>query len=193
MRCGLSLLALGQLALASMFVGVIDLARADYADIWLLIQDSRFPRTIATILTGASLAIAGQIMQLIARNRFVEPMTAGTGQSAVFGVLVVAVFLPGAALGGKMALASGAALCGSLGFLSLSDVCRRRSHYWCRSLGCSMEGTHAMPARMPGLDLLLALCCGVYLTQGARGDWGFTLAFRGQKLVALLLVGVAMS
>ncbi len=117
----LSLLALTLLALVSMFAGVISLLTGEVgmAEVWELIRDSRWPRTAAVILTGASLAVAGQIMQLIARNRFVEPMTAGTGQSAALGVLLVAVFMPGAGIGEKMVLASTAALAGSLGFFAI--------------------------------------------------------------------------
>ncbi|WP_299408661.1 iron chelate uptake ABC transporter family permease subunit [uncultured Roseobacter sp.] len=120
MPIGASLLAVTLLALASLFVGVIDLTHADGAEIWPLIRDSRFPRTVATLLTGASLAIAGQIMQTIARNRFVEPMTAGTGQGAALGILLAVVLVPGAPLSVQMLLASGAALCSSLGFFVLT-------------------------------------------------------------------------
>ncbi|KIC39005.1 iron ABC transporter permease [Ruegeria sp. ANG-R] len=115
----LCLIALAALASVSLFVGVIDLLRVDPAEIWPLIRDSRFPRTVATLLTGASLAIAGQIMQLIARNRFVEPMTSGTGQSAALGVLLTAVLFPTAPIGLKMGLASITALGGSVLFFSL--------------------------------------------------------------------------
>lgn len=117
----ITFLVLGLLALASLFTGAIDLFSTGMSkgEVWALIGDSRWPRTAATMLTGASLAIAGQIMQLIARNRFVEPMTAGTGQSAALGVLLVVFFLPGAGIATKMALASATALFGSLGFFAI--------------------------------------------------------------------------
>lgn len=50
-----------------------------------------------------------------------------------------------------------------------------------------------MHVRLAGLAGLLILCCGAYLTLGARGDWSFVLAHRGQKLAALLLVGMSLS
>ncbi|NVO56739.1 iron chelate uptake ABC transporter family permease subunit [Rhodobacteraceae bacterium B1Z28] len=115
----LCLIALAFLASASLFVGVIDLRQVAPDEVWPLIRDSRFPRTVATLLTGASLAIAGQIMQQIARNRFVEPMTSGTGQSAALGILMTAVFFPTAPIGIKMGLASGAALAGSVLFFAI--------------------------------------------------------------------------
>ena len=112
-------LALFALSVMSLFVGVTDLFRASPQDVWDLIRDSRFPRTVATLLTGASLAIAGQIMQLIARNRFVEPMTSGTGQSAALGILLAVVAFPEGSIALKMTIASLTAFAGSLGFFAI--------------------------------------------------------------------------
>jgi iron complex transport system permease protein len=82
-----------------------------------LLAISRLPRTVAAILTGAGLAIAGLIMQAIARNRFVEPATAGTAQSAELGILLVTVAWPAASLCFKTVVASAAALLGTGIFL----------------------------------------------------------------------------
>ncbi|MEP2920861.1 iron chelate uptake ABC transporter family permease subunit [Sulfitobacter sp.] len=43
------------------------------------------------------------------------------------------------------------------------------------------------------MAVLLLACIIGYLTLGARGNWGFVLPFRGNKLVALVLVAVAIS
>lgn len=121
-RTALGVLALSLLFVGSLFVGATPLSPMDVAtpEARALIWDSRLPRAFAVVLTGASLAIAGQIMQLIARNRFVEPMTAGTGQSAMLGLLVVSVCLPAASVGLKMALSAFAALIGSIGFFAIT-------------------------------------------------------------------------
>ncbi len=121
-RPALGLLLLCLLFVGSLFVGATPLVPADLltAEAWALIRDSRLPRAFAVVLSGAALAIAGQIMQLIARNRFVEPMTAGTGQSAMLGLLLVSLLMPGAEIGVKMALAALAALLGSLGFFAIT-------------------------------------------------------------------------
>lgn len=84
-----------------------------------LLVVSRFPRTAAALITGATLAVAGAIMQMLVRNRFVEPMTAGTGQGAALGILIVTLLLPSAAIFTKMIIASGVALFTSLGFLAI--------------------------------------------------------------------------
>ena len=80
---------------------------------------SRIPRTLALILAGMSMAVAGSIMQMLARNRFVEPSTAGTVESASLGMLVVALFSPGLPPIGKMLIASGFALGGTALFLAI--------------------------------------------------------------------------
>lgn len=96
-----ALLALVALFVVSIFVGVGEVAPRDVftsPDALYLVVASRLPRTLAAVLTGAGLAIAGLVMQTLARNRFVEPTTAGTGQSAALGILLVALLLPSASI-----------------------------------------------------------------------------------------------
>ena len=52
------------------------------------------PRTLALLLAGMSLAVAGLIMQMLVRNRYVEPSTAGTVESATLGILAVTLVAP---------------------------------------------------------------------------------------------------
>ena len=110
------------LSVASLFVGVIDLSWAalwsDPAALELLVV-SRAPRTIAVVISGGALAVSGAIMQMLVRNRFVEPMTAGTGQGAALGILLVTLFAPGASIFVKMVLASLTALSAGAGFLAI--------------------------------------------------------------------------
>lgn len=47
--------------------------------------------------------------------------------------------------------------------------------------------------RLGLLALVLVGCVAAYLTLGAHGNWEFVLPFRGNKLLALLLVSVAVS
>lgn len=113
---------LGLLCLASLLVGVGDMRLAmlgqDPATA-LLFFVSRLPRTAAAVLTGAAMAVAGLIMQVIARNRCVEPATAGTGESAALGLLLMTLFAPGASLFAKMGAASLTALGGTALFLAI--------------------------------------------------------------------------
>lgn len=113
------------LAVISLFIGVSDVslhtlfgkASTDRATEVLLI--SRIPRTLAIILAGMSMAVAGMIMQMLTRNRFVEPSTAGTVESASLGILLVILFAPETPVFGKMLMASVSALAGTALFLRI--------------------------------------------------------------------------
>ncbi|THV12763.1 ABC transporter permease [Rhizobium rhizophilum] len=114
-------LCLALLVVSSLAIGVEDLSfsGADGAmPAGDLLAISRLPRTLAALLCGAGLAVAGQIMQTLTRNRFVEPSTSGTAQSAALGILIVTLFLPAAGLGVKALVASGCALAGTALFLA---------------------------------------------------------------------------
>lgn len=121
-RAGLAAGGLGLLILLSLVVGVGDLRLADLGrdpEAALLLFVSRVPRTAAVVLTGATMAVAGLIMQVIARNRFVEPTTAGTGESAALGLLLMTLLAPAAPIPAKMAVASLTALGGTAIFLAI--------------------------------------------------------------------------
>lgn len=80
---------------------------------------SRLPRTFAIVLTGASMGVAGMMMQILLKNRFVEPSMVGASQSATLGLLLMALLLPAAPLLAKMSVAAVAALLGMLLFMTL--------------------------------------------------------------------------
>ncbi len=84
-----------------------------------LLLYSRLPRTIAIILTGATLAVAGMVLQIVLRNRFLEPNMVGATQSAALGVLLVSIYYPQAPQLIKMSFASIAALVGMTLFILL--------------------------------------------------------------------------
>ena len=111
------------LAVVSLFVGVSEVSLpqllAGGNEAWDLFWISRVPRTLAVILAGTAVAVAGLILQLMVRNRFVEPSTVGTVESATLGILVVTVAIPAAPLMMKMGVASIFALGGTALFLAL--------------------------------------------------------------------------
>ncbi len=107
---------------ASLLTGVIEFGPAaalSDPEALAVMAVSRIPRTLALVLTGATMGVAGMVMQMLARNRFIEPTTAGTGQSAALGILVVAFAWPAAPIWAQMIVASLAAIAGSAGFLLL--------------------------------------------------------------------------
>lgn len=119
--CGLVLVCI--FALCSIFVGVSDvtptklLAGDSYA--WNVFWATRIPRTAALILVGIAMTISGTIMQLLARNRFVEPSTAGTVDSASLGILAVLLLAPDLPVVFKTLVAALFALLGTLVFMAI--------------------------------------------------------------------------
>ncbi|MDP9806474.1 iron complex transport system permease protein [Trueperella bonasi] len=96
-------------------MSIIDilLGRASADDMQILLA-SRLPRTLAIMLSGAAMAVAGLVLQLLVRNRFVEPSTTGVTESAGLGILVVTIFHPTLSLPAKMAVAVVFALLGTV-------------------------------------------------------------------------------
>ena len=126
-RIGLALALVLTLALAvvSLFVGVGSVTPARLwsgeagGRAWQLLLVSRIPRTLALLLAGASLAIAGLVMQTMIRNRFVEPSTAGTTEAASLGFLTVTLLAPGWPVLAKMGVAALFAFAGTALFLRI--------------------------------------------------------------------------
>ncbi|MEM9632838.1 MAG: iron chelate uptake ABC transporter family permease subunit [Pseudomonadota bacterium] len=110
-------LVLGSLATGAADVSLSELFGGGEAGEFLAV--SRLPRTLAAILAGASLAVAGVIMQMLVRNRFVEPATTGTGECAALGLLAMLLLAPEASIFAKMAISSVAAFAGTAIFLAL--------------------------------------------------------------------------
>ena len=108
------LLTLGLLTL-SIFTGVADITDtvgggSEFA--WI----TRVPRTASLLLAGATMAMAGLIMQLMTQNRFVEPTTVGTTEWAGLGLLLTYVILPASGIMTKMTVAIVFAFIGTIVF-----------------------------------------------------------------------------
>lgn len=113
------------LAVTSLFIGVSEVSLAALLSTspadrpMQILLISRVPRTIAIVLAGSAMAVAGLVMQMIVRNRFVEPSTAGTSESASLGFLIATLLVPGWPLMGKMLISAGFALLGTALFLRI--------------------------------------------------------------------------
>lgn len=133
--CGVSLfLGVGNVSLTTL------LDASTRHDAWQLILISRLPRTLALMLAGTSMAVAGLIMQMLVRNRFVEPSTAGTVESATLGILAVTLFAPGTAVFGKMLVAAAFAMAGTALFLSILRRIPLRSPFLVPVVGLVLGG-----------------------------------------------------
>lgn len=112
---GATLLLTVVLTLLSLTVGVADFSWSRlFSDpqVMTVLTVSRGPRTIAIILTGTTLAIAGMLLQIVLTNKFVEPSMIGATQSAALGVLLVTLVMPGLSLFWKIGAAGLTSLAG---------------------------------------------------------------------------------
>lgn len=116
------------LSSVSLFVGVTELSPAD---LWNLNSEqqqilliSRIPRLISIIVAGASLSIAGVIMQQLTGNKFVSPTTAGTMDFARLGILVAMFLFASSGTLTKMSVAFLFALGGTFLFMKILDHIR---------------------------------------------------------------------
>lgn len=114
--------ALVPLTLASLATGAADvdlMSAAHDPQAALVLMQSRLPRTLAVVLTGAALALAGVLVQSLVRNRFVGPDTTGTAEGAALGLLAMTIYAPAAPVWVKMLVASLAALGTTALFLTI--------------------------------------------------------------------------
>ncbi len=122
-RLDIMIILLIVLSIVSMFVGVVELSPGDLFNLTEnqknIIMESRLPRTVAIIISGASLSVSGLIMQQLTRNKFVSPTTAGTMDWARLGILLALMFFPTASLLVKLIFASALSLLGTMLFMQI--------------------------------------------------------------------------
>lgn len=144
-----AVLILAMLSLVSLFVGVIDLgpgALLDDPDAREVFLGSRVPRTLALLLSGSALAVAGLIMQHLTRNRFVSPTTAGTVDAAGVGLLVSTVWFAGAPVMGKVLVSLCFALAGTFLFVWLIQQIQFKDVLFVPLLGLVLGGVYQATA-----------------------------------------------
>ncbi|MFG1343280.1 iron chelate uptake ABC transporter family permease subunit [Xanthobacter autotrophicus DSM 431] len=123
----LGLLGLAALAGASVLIGAggLGLSTLMSGDAGghaaLVLMASRVPRTLSLLFAGMSMGVCAALMQMLFRNRFVEPTTAGTAEAASLGLLLAALVAPGMPMLGKMAVAAAFALAGTVLFLKIVE------------------------------------------------------------------------
>ncbi len=190
-RLALAFAAVLALALWSLFVGVSDVTPATLlaggpdsqaARVFVI---SRIPRTLALILAGVSMSIAGLLMQLMIRDRFVEPSTAGTVDSASLGLLVVTLMAPATPVFGKMLVAAAFAGAGTVLFLKLLERAPLRDVVMVPLIGIMFGGVIGAATALIAYryDLLQML------TAWRMGDFSGVLRGRYE----LLWIGFAMA
>ncbi len=168
------------LVLVSLFVGVtdispLDMLRGDFSAQQLqVIMASRIPRTSALVLAGSATAVAGLVMQMIVRNRFVEPSTAGTMESAALGLLTVTLLAPGWPVMAKMLVAALFALAGTALFLRILRMVPLRDVLLVPLVGIMLGGV------IGAVSTFIAYRYGLMASLGAWSMGDFSGVLRGR-------------
>ncbi len=176
----LALLLIFFLAAVSLFVGVSAVSpwsildgTADQRQVMILLA-SRVPRTAALVLAGSGMAIAGTILQMLARNRFVEPSTTGTVESAGLGMLVVLLFAPEMPVMAKMLVAAVFALAGTGLFLAVLRAIPLRSVLMVPLIGIMLGGM------ISAVTTCFAYRFDLLQSMGAWANGDFSAVLRGR-------------
>ncbi|MEE6272143.1 ABC transporter permease [Georgenia wangjunii] len=180
------------LAVVSVFIGVSELSpwavltgRLSAYDVETLLV-SRVPRTAAILLAGSAMAVVGLVMQMLVRNKFVEPSTAGTTESAGLGLLLVTMIAPGMPLVGKMAVAAVAALLGTMLFLRILRYVPLRSVVMVPLIGLMLSGVVGAVSTFIAYRADLLHTLSSWMT----GDFSGVIRGRYEMLWIVLVLGV---
>src|SRR5699024_2035715 len=152
-----AMIVAGVLVMLSLLSLILGAADADSS----VVAVSRIPRTLAALLAGSALAMGGLIMQLLARNRFVEASTVGSPGSAMAGLPPVALLVPGAPRCATRGMASVTALIGTIGFLVIVSRIKVRTGFTVPLVGIIYGGI------IGAATTFFAYSCGLLQSLGA--------------------------
>ncbi|BCA86196.1 iron ABC transporter permease [Enterococcus saigonensis] len=123
-KIGIFLLVI--LCLLSIFIGVGEMRLtgliAGTKSQWLLLEETRLPRTVSIVLAGSMLSVCGLVMQKVLQNRFVSTSSIGMVDSARFGILLVMLFMPNSSIWQRSFVAFIFSYIGVLVFLFLTRL-----------------------------------------------------------------------
>lgn len=172
------------LLVVSLFVGQYDIFGAE--DGWSMFAITRIPRTVALMLSGAAMAMCGLVMQLLTRNKFVEPTTVGTTEWAGLGLIFVMYFFPSASILGRMGGAIVFAFIGTvIFFLFLRRVSLKSS------LVVPIVGI-MLGAVVSSISTFFALQTNMLQALGVWFSGSFTDIYKGQYEFLWLVVAIVI-
>lgn len=185
-RLLIGILVVAALLVVSLLTGAYDVFGAE--DGGEMFAITRIPRTVALVLAGGAMAMAGLVMQLLTQNRFVEPTTTGTTEWAGLGLITVMVLFPGASIVARM---SGAIVAAFIGTMIFFLFLRRVSLH--SSLIVPIVGI-MLGAVVGSVTTFIALETDMLQSLGVWFAGSFTSVMRGQYefLWLVALVGIAV-
>lgn len=174
---------LGTLLLVSvsLFTGVYHVTTA--ADGWNIFFITRVPRTIALVLAGAAMAIAGLIMQLMTQNRFVEPTTTGTIEWAGLGLITAMIVIPEPTITQRMVCAVAFSFAGTMIFFLFLRKVTLKSSLVVPIIGIMLG------AVVSAFSTFIALQYNLLQSLGIWFSGSFTMVMKGRyELIWIVLI-----
>lgn len=170
--------------------------------VYLTVTEFRAPRTVAAVILGACLAVAGAITQTVARNPLASPDILGVTSGAAFGAVAVLVIAGGGSggLSGAAALIgmpTAAFAAGLISGIAVYLIAYRRGIDSFRlvlvGLGVSGLATSLTTWLLTLGDVTNAAQAMTWMAGSLNGkDWNLVLP-TGVVALALLLCGVAVA
>ncbi len=180
------------MGLASLFVGVSSVspgllwAEGGAGPATEVLLTSRLPRTLALALAGTGLALAGLVLQVLVRNRFVEPSTVGTTESASLGILLVMLLAPGLPVPARMAVAAGFGLAGTGLFLLVLRRVPQRSPLMVPLIGLLLSGV------IGAVTTFIAYRTDMLQSLGAWSTGDFSIVLQGRYELLWIVAGLTL-
>ncbi|PVE46812.1 iron ABC transporter permease [Pararhodobacter aggregans] len=180
------------MGLASLFVGVSSVspgllwAEGGTGPATEVLLTSRLPRTLALALAGTGLALAGLVLQVLVRNRFVEPSTVGTTESASLGILLVMLLAPGLPVPARMAVAAGFGLAGTGLFLLVLRRVPQRSPLMVPLIGLLLSGV------IGAVTTFIAYRTDMLQSLGAWSTGDFSIVLQGRYELLWIVAGLTL-
>lgn len=151
--------------------------------------ESRLPRTVAILLAGAAVGIAGLVIQLLARNRFVEPGTIGVNDSAALALVLVSGLAPGLPVSAKIGVAVIGAFAGTGLFFLVIQRFRHREGLLIPLVGLVLGAVIGSVTSWLAFRLDLVQSLGAWTSGNFSGVIGGRYELLWLVLVALLVIG----
>ncbi|WP_258399630.1 ABC transporter permease [Arcanobacterium haemolyticum] len=165
----------------SLFTGVYHVTTA--ADGWDIFFITRVPRTIALVLAGAAMAIAGLIMQLMTQNRFVEPTTTGTIEWAGLGLITAMIVIPEPTITQRMVCAVAFSFAGTMIFFLFLRKVTLKSSLVVPIIGIMLG------AVVSAFSTFIALQYNLLQSLGIWFSGSFTMVMKGRyELIWIVLI-----
>lgn len=172
------------LSLGSLLIGAYNIFSNENG--YEMFKITRISRTLALILTGISMSVSGLVMQIITRNKMVEPTTTGTIEWAGLGLIFVYVMIPSPTLFQRTIGAIAFSFVGTLVFFLFLRKIRLKSSVIVPIIGIMLGAIVSSVSTFLGLTFNVSQILGVWFS----GSFANIESGRYELLWAILIATI---